>query len=347
MSTAVSVEAPDDVDADLELDTVPAYSLLARVGAEVFGTFLLVLLGVGTALWASVSSVAGAGLAVPLAFGIAVLGGASAVGHVSGGHFNPAVTLGAAIARRISWGDLVPYWVAQLIGGILASAALLFLMPAGLGDATGGTNRTWFSGTSNGFGEHSPLATATQGAVSFSLTQAIIIEVVATAVFIGVILGVTDRRARGVNAPIAIGLTLAALVALTVPFTNGSLNPARSTASALFSDFWAISQLWVFWFAPLVGGALAGLVYVLVTSRGDTKIVELPTETALTEQQPASVVTRGATTEAPTEIEEDDIDALLARRAAQPQAEAGAGAAPGAEPEAESGDDADGTQPSR
>lgn len=326
MSTAV--EATDDVE--LELDVVPSYSLLARVGAEVFGTFVLVLLGVGTALWATASGVAGNGLVVPLAFGIAVLGAASAVGHVSGGHFNPAVTLGAAIARRISWADLVPYWVAQLIGGILASTLLFLLMPSGLATVTGGTNRGWFSGASNGFGDHSPLATSTQGAVQFGLGHAILIEVIATAVFVGVILGVTDKRANVSNAPVAIGFTLAALVALTVPFTNASINPARSTASALFSDFWAISQLWVFWAAPLLGAAIAGVVYLMVTPTPSTEGEWPEASLELTEgrdPEATEVIASGSAAAAVAtelgfdDVEADGIDALLSRAAATQAAE--------------------------
>lgn len=307
MSTTLPPESDAEASAVLidEVAVEPGYSLFARVGAEAFGTFVLVLVGVGTALWSAVSGVAGSGLAVPLGFGIAVLGAASAVGHVSGGHFNPAVSLGAAIGGRIGWLDMLVYWLAQIVGGTAAAALLFFLIPSGLADITGSSNRAWFSSTSNGFGDHSPFSTAAQGAATFGLGAAIIIEVVATAVFVGVILGVTDKRANVTNAPVAIGFTLIALVALTVPFTNGSLNPARSLATALFSEGWAIQQVWVFWLAPLLGGAIAALVYRLVTPvpviAGEWPETEITEEVVLAEE---------------SDPEPDALDALLARQAA-------------------------------
>ena len=239
-------------------------SLVARLGAEAFGTFTLVLVGLGIALYSTVSGLGGT-LGVALGFGIAVLAGIIAVGHVSGGHFNPAVTLGAAIGGRTAWKDVLPYWLAQLVGGILAAAILFITIPAALpgllNQGAEASSKSFFSSVSNGYAEHSPLSVASQGQVEFSLVIALLVEIVVTAVFVGIILGATDRRSANVQAPFAIGLALAVLILVAIPVTNASLNPARSTASAIFSDSWALSQLWLFWVAPLVGAALAGLIY--------------------------------------------------------------------------------------
>ncbi|KQY24421.1 MIP family channel protein [Cellulomonas sp. Root485] len=269
---AAEPEADEDVVVE-ELDAyvVPAGtvvvtgpSLVARLGAEAFGTFTLVLVGLGIALYSTVSGLGGT-LGVALGFGIAVLAGIIAVGHVSGGHFNPAVTLGAAIGGRTAWKDVLPYWLAQLVGGILAAAILFITIPATLpgllNQGAEASSKSFFSSVSNGYAEHSPLSVASQGQVEFSLVIALLVEIVVTAVFVGIILGATDRRSANVQAPFAIGLALAVLILVAIPVTNASLNPARSTASAIFSDSWALSQLWLFWVAPLVGAALAGLIY--------------------------------------------------------------------------------------
>ncbi|GED09008.1 MIP/aquaporin family protein [Cellulosimicrobium cellulans] len=236
-------------------------SLLARLGAEVFGTFFLVLAIVGVALYTFVSQQNA--LAVGLAGGIAVIAGAAAVGNVSGGHFNPAVTLGAAIGGRTAWRDVLPYWVAQLVGAILAGLVLLATVPASLPELLGQDGRGGvFVATANGYGSFSSLATASQGGTEFGLVQALLIETIVTAVFVGVILGVTDKRASVQYAPVVIGLTLTALIIVAAPITNASLNPARSMASAVFAgdgDLW--KQQWVFWVAPLLGAAIAGLFY--------------------------------------------------------------------------------------
>ena len=269
--------APAEDDEDVVVEELDAYvvpagtvvvtgpSLVARLGAEAFGTFTLVLVGLGIALYASLPTVGGGAIAVALGFGIAVLAGIIAVGHVSGGHFNPAVTLGAAIGARTPWRDVLPYWLAQLVGAALAAAVLFISVPAklpGLIDASGNaTTRSFFSTVSNGYGAHSPLSGISTGQVEFSLVTALLVEIVVTAVFVGIILGATDRRSANKQAPFAIGLALAVLILVAMPVTNASLNPARSTASAIFSESWALSQLWLFWVAPLVGAALAGLVY--------------------------------------------------------------------------------------
>ena len=260
-------EADDDVDAYvLPAGTVIAGGpgLLARLGAEAFGTFFLVLVGVGIALYSAFSNTGG-GLGVALGFGVAVLAGVIAVGNVSGGHFNPAVTFGACLAGRTPWSDLLPYWLAQVVGGALGAAVLFLTVPSSLPAlvAQGGeaSVRSFFSGTANGFGSHSPLATLSSGQAEFGLVSALLVEVVGTAVFVGVILGATDRRANKQHVPFAVGLTLTIVLLLAMPVTNGSINPARSLATALFSESWALGQLWLFWAAPLLGAAIAALVY--------------------------------------------------------------------------------------
>jgi aquaporin Z len=267
---AASDEAAEDEVDDVDAYVIPAGtvlvtgpSLVARLGAEAFGSFAFVVAGLGIALYNGLSQAGG--LAVALGFGIALLGALVAVGHVSGGHFNPAVTLGAAIGGRTPWKDVLPYWIAQLVGAILAAAVLFLTVPKTLpslisqgGDASA---KSFFSSVANGFGEHSPLATLSQGQVEFSTAIALLVEVVLTAVLVGVVLGSTDRRAKNIQAPFAIGLTFAVLLLVATPITNGSLNPARSTAAAVFAESWALGQLWLFWVAPLVGAALAGLVY--------------------------------------------------------------------------------------
>jgi aquaporin Z len=258
--------APDAVVVD-ETTVVVGPSLLARLGAEAFGTFFLVLAILGAALY-SVGGLGTGTIGVALAGGIALLGGIAAVGHVSGGHFNPAVTLGAAIGGRTAWADVLPYWLAQLVGGVIASAVLFATIPASAlpvlqqsGLIADATQQAFLSSTANGFGEHSPLATATNGAFSFSVWSALIIEIVAAAIFVGVILGVTDKRSNSKLAPVAIGLTLTVLLIVVAPFTNAGLNPARSFAAAVFAGGWTWSQLWLFIVAPLAGAAIAALFY--------------------------------------------------------------------------------------
>lgn len=235
-------------------------ALIAKLGAEAFGSFVVVLAGLGVALYAGFTGLGGGPLAVGLAFGLGYLAAAITVGHVSGAHFNPALTLGAAIAQRVPWRDVIPYWVAQLVGSAFA-AAVLFVAIASF-PALGGAERTFFATVANGFGEHSPIA-AVSGAAGegFGMWGALLIECVVTAVFVGVALGSTDRRSNPALAPFSIGLILAVMLLVAIPVTNGSVNPARSTAAAIFSDSWAFGQLWVFWVAPLVGAAIAAIVY--------------------------------------------------------------------------------------
>jgi aquaporin Z len=225
-------------------DTSAPYSLPSRLIAEVFGTFVLVLGVIGTALFASQNV---GFLGVAIAVGLAVLTAAYAVGHISGGHFNPAVSLGAAAAGRMKWADVVPYVLAQILGGLLATLLIwVFLAVSGLPAA--------FDQVSNGFGAHSP--------AGFNLVSVLIAEVVATAVFLWIILGVTAPGSTTAGfAPLAIGLALTMLHLVMIPVSNASLNPARSIATAVFGGPDALIQLWVFLVAPAVGGLLAGFTW--------------------------------------------------------------------------------------
>jgi aquaporin Z len=219
-----------------------------KLAAEAFGTFWLVFGGCGSAVLAAGVPDLGIGfLGVSFAFGLTVLTMAYAVGGISGGHFNPAVSLGLAVAGKFEWKDLIPYVIAQVIGGILA-AAILYLIVSGKSDFAGVGGFA-----SNGYGEHSP--------GGFSMMSALIIEVVLTAFFIIIILGATSKLAPSGFAPIAIGLGLTLIHLISIPVTNTSVNPARSTAVALFADGWAVQQLWLFWLAPLVGAAIGAILW--------------------------------------------------------------------------------------
>jgi aquaporin Z len=223
-------------------------TLSKKLSAEFIGTFWLVLGGCGSAVLAAAFPDVGIGLVgVSLAFGLTVLTMAYAIGHISGCHLNPAVSIGLWTSGRFSTAELIPYIVVQVAGG-LAGAAILYLIASGqVGfDVTAGF-------ASNGYGEHSP--------GGYSLNAVLIAEVVMTFMFLMIILGATDHRAPAGFAPIAIGLGLTLIHLITIPVSNTSVNPARSTGVALFQGDWAISQLWLFWFAPIVGAILAGLLY--------------------------------------------------------------------------------------
>jgi aquaporin Z len=223
-------------------------SLQKRAFAECLGTFWLVFGGCGSAVLAAAFPVLGIGfLGVGLAFGLSVLTMAYAIGHISGCHLNPAVSIGLAVGRRFPARDLPAYIGAQVIGAILA-AVVLYLVASGQPgfDLAGGF-------ASNGYGVHSP--------GQFSIGACALIEVVLTFMFLMIILGATDERAPKGFAPIAIGFGLALANIVGIPVTNASVNPARSTGPALMVGGWAIEQLWLFWLAPIVGAALAGLVY--------------------------------------------------------------------------------------
>ena len=222
--------------------------MLPKLLAEGLGTFWLVLGGCGSAVLAAAFPGVGIGLlGVSLAFGLTVLTGAYALGPVSGGHFNPAVTVGLWAGGRFPASDLVPYVVVQVAGGI-AGAAVLYLIASGSADfnIAGGM-------ASNGYGEHSP--------GKYSMVSGLVTEIVMTFMFLLIILGTTHKRAPVGFAGIAIGLALTLIHLISIPVTNTSVNPARSTGPALFVGGWALQQLWLFWIAPLVGAALAGLVY--------------------------------------------------------------------------------------
>lgn len=219
-----------------------------KLGAEFFGTFWLVLGGCGSAVLAAGFPDIGIGLlGVALAFGLTVLTMAYAVGHISGCHLNPAVSIGLWAGGRFKVSELVPYIGAQVVGGI-AGAAILYLIATGKAgfDVSAGF-------ASNGYGEHSP--------DGYSLVSALVTEVFMTFMFLIIILGATDKRAPSGFAPIAIGLGLTLIHLISIPVTNTSVNPARSTGVAVFVGDWAVSQLWLFWVAPIGGAILAGLIY--------------------------------------------------------------------------------------
>ena len=233
-------------------------SLAHKLGAEFIGTFVLVLGGCGSAVLAAKFGDTNLGIAfagVSLAFGLTVLCMAYAVGHISGGHFNPAVTLGLVAAGRASPVDAGPYILAQVIGAV-AAAGVLYLIASGQpGFAAGGF-------ASNGFDALSP--------GKYSMVSALVIEVVLTAVFLIVIVGATSARAPAGFAPIAIGLALTLIHLISIPVTNTSVNPARSTGVAIFADTAALQQLWLFWVAPIAGGIIGGLISrVLQSDRGE------------------------------------------------------------------------------
>jgi len=219
-----------------------------KVVAEFLGTFWLVFGGCGSAVLAAAFPGLGIGFAgVALAFGLTVVTMAYAVGHISGGHFNPAVTVGLFAGGRIPASSVLPYIVAQVVGGIVASTVLYLI-------ASGKAGFTLSAGfAANGYGDHSP--------GGYPLLSALISEVVLTFMFLFVIMGTTSPKAPPGFAPFAIGLTLTLIHLISIPVTNTSVNPARSTGPALFVGGWALQQLWLFWVAPLIGGALGGWAY--------------------------------------------------------------------------------------
>ncbi len=222
-------------------------TLSKKLGAEFFGTFWLVLGGCGAAVLAAGFPEMGIGfVGVSLAFGLTVLTMVYAVGHISGGHFNPAVSFGLWSAGKFETKELLPYIVAQVIGGIVGAAVLYFIASGQAGFEAAGF-------ASNGYGELSP--------GKYSMASVLVTEVVMTFMFLFIILGATDERAPAGFAGIAIGLGLTLIHLVSIPVSNTSVNPARSTAAALFADTAALSQVWAFWIAPIVGAILAGLVW--------------------------------------------------------------------------------------
>ncbi|RKD91369.1 aquaporin Z [Mangrovibacterium diazotrophicum] len=220
---------------------------MKKLVAEFIGTFWLVLGGCGSAVLAAAFPELGIGFAgVALAFGLTVLTMAYAIGHISGCHLNPAVSVGLWIGGRFDGKDLIPYIIAQVLGGIAAAAVLYTIASGKPGFELGGF-------AANGYGEHSP--------GGYSLLSGFVCEVVMTFIFLIVILGATHPKAPAGFAGIAIGLALTLIHLISIPVTNTSVNPARSTSQALFVGDWALGQLWLFWLAPIIGAILAGLVY--------------------------------------------------------------------------------------
>ncbi|MCX8965969.1 aquaporin Z [Erwinia psidii] len=223
--------------------------MIKKMLAEFTGTFALVLGGCGSAVLAAAFPQLGIGfVGVALAFGLSVLTMAYAVGHISGGHFNPAVTLGLWAGGRFPASQIPSYVTSQLLGGV-AAAGILYVIASG----HAGFDAAASGFAANGYGQHSP--------GGFSLRSAIVTEVVLTAIFLIVIHGTTDQRAAAGFAPIAIGLALTLIHLISIPVTNTSVNPARSTAVAIFQGGWALDQLWMFWLMPLIGGVVGGLIY--------------------------------------------------------------------------------------
>lgn len=221
--------------------------------AEFIGTFWLVLGGCGSAVLAAGFPELGIGfVGVSLAFGLTVLTMAYAIGHISGCHLNPAITIGLWLGGRHSSKEVLPYIVAQVAGGIAGGALLMMIASGAEGFVAGGF-------ASNGFGEHSP--------GGFSMMSVLVTEVVMTAMFLYVIMGATDERAPAGMAPLAIGLCLTLIHLVSIPVSNTSVNPARSTGVALFADPWALEQLWLFWVAPIIGGAIGAITYRMVGAK--------------------------------------------------------------------------------
>ena len=230
--------------------------MMRKLGAEVFGTFWLVFAVLGTAMFAAGIPEVGVGwIGVAFAAGVAVLTAAYAVGGISGGHFNPAVSLGLALAGRFEWKDLIGYWIVQLVGGI-AGAAVLYLIVSGKADFTAG------GFASNGYAELSP--------GGYSMVAALIAETVLTAAFLLIILGSTSKAAPAGFAPLAIGLGLTLIHLISIPVTNTSVNPARSIAAAIFATNGALGQVWLFIVAPLVGAAIGALIWKYVLAPGES-----------------------------------------------------------------------------
>ena len=229
---------------------------MKQYGAEFFGTFWLVLGGCGSAVLAAAFPEVGIGLlGVSLAFGLTVLTMAFAIGHISGCHLNPAVSVGLCVGGRFPAKQLAPYIAAQVLGAI-AAGGVLFVIASG----QEGFSAVTSGFASNGFGEHSP--------GGYSMVAALVCEVVMTSMFLLVIMGATDERAPAGFAPIAIGLCLTLIHLISIPVTNTSVNPARSTGVAVFVGGWAVGQLWLFWIAPIIGGAIGALIYKVI---GNTK----------------------------------------------------------------------------
>lgn len=280
---AVELDETERDPHDVEAAEPTEASLLPRVAAELFGTFVLVSAIVVVAAFGGLGSSAGV-LYVALAGGLALIGMVVALGSVSGAHLNPAVSLAAAIAGRLSWADLVPYIVAQTLGAVAAGGLLRVLIPSGLPTALGVADVPAVVGrAANGFGANSPLYTLSSGSVTVSTAQAFIVEAVATAILAAVVLAATKRPNPA--APLAIGGALTVSILIAGMLTNAAINPARATGTAFFASDWAMSQLWLFWAAPLVGAAIVGLVALLI-DRSHEPVEEWDDEDEDDDEQP-------------------------------------------------------------
>ncbi|WP_228375037.1 aquaporin [Demequina iriomotensis] len=252
----------DDLTEDVWVEDTSGPSLIARMAAEAAGTFILVFMGVGTALFLSVGS--NGTLTAAFGFAMGVIIAAIVFGGISGAHLNPAVTVGVWLSGRFPGRDVAPYVLAQLIGAT-AAGGVLFGVVSGHPSIESAKE---FMGTgANGYGDHSP--------AGFALVAGLVIEVIIAALLVSVVLSATSVRANPAVAPFAIGLTVGFLVLIAIPFTNGALNPARATGIALFSDTWALQQVWLFWLAPMLGAAVAGLLFRAFGPEEDLETVEV------------------------------------------------------------------------
>ncbi|MGC0273006.1 MIP/aquaporin family protein [Pseudactinotalea sp. Z1739] len=249
-----------------------AYPLMTRVAGEAAGTFILVFIGLGALLYSGTLREVDP-LINALAFGVAFAAAIALFARVSGGHINPAISLGAAVKGQLGWGDLPAYWLGQLVGAIAAAAVLFATLPAGLATQVGASDQALFSQAANTFGDQSYLAQISGGQMSFGLVQVLLLEAVGAAVLTAVVLA-TSHRGRTHVAPVAAGLTLTGLILALDPVTGGGLNPARSTAAAIFAEPAVLGQLWLFWLAPMIGGGVAGLAYLLFAPTPEMALVE-------------------------------------------------------------------------
>ncbi|WP_200807878.1 aquaporin [Demequina sp. NBRC 110056] len=266
LTTADDVAFEEELEEDVWVEEASGPSVVARMIAEAGGTFILVFMGVGAALF---SSVIGWGtLGVAFGFALGVMIAAVIFGGISGAHLNPAVTVGVWLAGRFSGRDVAPYIIGQVVGA--AAAAGLFSLLVSTNELYDqlGTTREFIGTASNGYGEHSP--------TQFDWLPAGIIEIIIAALLVGVVLAATSvtNKAGAAAAPFAIGLTVGFLVLVAIPFTNGALNPARATGTAIWSDPWALQQLWLFWVAPIIGAAISGLLYRAFGPEEDLIIIE-------------------------------------------------------------------------
>lgn len=281
-------DAPDHETADVELTegAEPVAPLVVRMGAELVGSFLVVLAGLGAALYSNLTTAWALGsFGIALTFGVTTLAALLAFGHLSGGLFNPALTLARTIAGDLTWRDVLPYWLAQVVGAILAGGVLFATIPPALPELLGvGGRDEVFAGVANGYGETSLLATMTGGQAQFELPAVLLLELVGALLLAAVAVAATDRRRvtgaltaapdalrPHVVASVAVAAAYTALLLATTPVTSGALNPARATAAAVFSGSDALGQVWVFWVAPVVGAAAVGAAHLLLRSQARTR----------------------------------------------------------------------------